>query len=533
MVSKRKALLSIALVLVLAIGIIFPIGLRQVRAIDSSVDVSFGNGNVQGDPGRQTVTYNVDGIDVAITVTAAINVNNKTASITINNGNELEGITVGATFNPDTMEIKLSSEGGSEFRLSWDNNVLKNQSGGIPTNEGPLSFTIVKKEGAGDDSSQGNHEYKRGGDTVYFVWLDGSNVYSHAINDVIGVDNRLNYVPLSTVKDDDTDTAYDMSNGVYEFCWKAITNGANQTSLQDYMNSDEFKNASDKREALKEAGFSINPAINQYDAKRNSTIVTNGDREFRVVIYNADTFEGIQFSQNSDAYTYFPSFWDSTFYTGMLDISGTTRENPAEYNTFVLEPTIKFAMADNSNSPITSLEALDVPSGAVTITGSGTTGYNIRFASHFFDNVVFRATSANGTYYIKINRAALSIKDNFGPETTNPQVIADLYYDESESYTDYDVYATIIGVDGTATLQKAEVIIGEDEGGNRATGYEAAGGKGLKKASFAVSASRDTVASVRFNVTKAGALNSGTYGGTYAGSNDGTEYNIASRRTIY
>ena len=105
---------------------------------------------------------------------------------------------------------------------------------------------------------------------------------------------------------------------------------------------------SDKREALKEAGFSINPAINQYDAKRNSTIVTNGDREFRVVIYNADTFEGIQFSQNSDAYTYFPSFWDSTFYTGMLDISGTTRENPAEYNTFVLEPTIKFAMADNS-----------------------------------------------------------------------------------------------------------------------------------------------------------------------------------------
>ena len=529
MVSKRKALLSIALVLVLAIGIIFPIGLRQVRAIDSSVDVSFGNGNVQGDPGRQTVTYNVDGTDVAITVTAAINVNNKTASITVNNGNALEGITVGDTFNPDTMEIKLSSQDGFTASLSLDNNVLKNPSGGIPMDKGTLSFTIDKKEGGG----QGNHVYNRDGDTVYFVWLDGSNVYSHAINDVIGVDNRINYVPLSTVKDDATGTAYDMSNGEYEFCWKAINNGANQTSLQDYMNSDEFKNASDKREALKEAGFSINPAINQYDAKRNSTIVTNGDREFRVVIYNADTFEGVQFSQNSDAYTYFPSFWDSTFYTGMLDISGTTRENPAEYNTFVLEPTIKFSMADNSNSPITSLEALDVPSGAVTITGSGTTGYNIRFASHFFDNVVFRATSANGTYYIKINRAALSIKDDFGPETTNPQVIADLYYDESESYTDYDVYATIIGVDGTATLQKAEVIIGEDEGGDRATGYEAAGGKGLKKASFAVSASRDTVASVRFNVTKAGALNSGTYGGTYAGSNDGTEYNIASRRTIY
>ena len=532
MVSKRKALLSIALVLVLAIGIIFPIGLRQVRADNNSVNVSFGNGKVQGDPGSQTVTYNVDGKDVAITVTAAINVdNNKTASITIN-GNVLEGITVGNKFNPDTMEIKLSAQDGFNASLSWDNNVLKTQSEGIPT-DGTLSFTIVKKEGGGGDSSQVNHVYDPKGDTVYFVWLDGSNVYSHAIDNVIGVDNIINYVPLSTVKDGFTDTAYDMSNGEYEFCWKEIINGANRTTLQEYMDSDEFKNASDKREALKEAGFSINPAINQYDAKRNSTIVTNGDREFRVVIYNADTFEGIQFSQNSDAYTYFPSFWDSTFYTGMLDISGTTRENPAEYNTFVLEPTIKFAMADNSNSPITSLEALDVPSGAVTITGSGTTGYNIRFASHFFDNVVFRATSANGTYYIKINRAALSIKDNFGPETTNPQVIADLYYDESESYTDYDVYATIIGVDGTATLQKAEVIIGEDEGGNRATGYEAAGGKGLKKASFAVSASRDTVASVRFNVTKAGALNSGTYGGTYAGSNDGTEYNIASRRTIY
>ena len=79
MVSKRKALLSIALVLVLAIGIIFPIGLRQVRADNNSVNVSFGNGTVQG----QTVTYNVDGTDVAITVTAAIDVNNKTASITI------------------------------------------------------------------------------------------------------------------------------------------------------------------------------------------------------------------------------------------------------------------------------------------------------------------------------------------------------------------------------------------------------------------------------------------------------------------
>ena len=190
--SKRKALLSIALVLVLAIGIIFPIGLRQVRADNNSVTVSFGNGIVQGEVGNQTVKYKVDGTDVAITVTAAIDVNNKTASITVNNGSELEGITVDDAFNPDTMEIKLSAQDGFNESLSWDNNVLKKQSGGIPTNQGILSFTIVKKEGGGGDSSQVNHVYDRDGDKLYFVWLDGSNVYSHAIDNVFGADNRIN-----------------------------------------------------------------------------------------------------------------------------------------------------------------------------------------------------------------------------------------------------------------------------------------------------------------------------------------------------
>lgn len=396
----------------------------------------------------------------------------------------------------------------------------------------PFGLRQVKAD-ENEEPVAGGHVYDQNGDTVYFVWLDGENVYSHAINNVVGVDNRLNFVTLASVVDDTTGTAFDLNNDDYEFCWKAISDGEHQTTLQEYMTSEGFVNATDKREALKEAEFAINPAINQNDAKTSSTIVTNGDREFRVVIYNADTYEGIQFSQNEEDYTYFPSFWDSTFYTGMLDISGTTIENPAEYNTFILEPTIKFSMAENSNSAITSLEALDVPSGAVTITGNGTEGYGIRFASHFFDNVVFRATSADGTYYIKINRAALSIKDNFRSGNTNPQVIADLYYDEAESYRDYDVYATITGTDGQTTLQKAESVFVEDESGDESTDYEIAGGKGLKKASFAVAASKDTVASVRFNVIKTGALNSGTYGGTYAGSNNGTEYNIESRRTIY
>ena len=246
-------------------------------------------------------------------------------------------------------------------------------------------------------------------------------------------------------------------------------------------------------------------------------------------------FEGLDFSVNPNDYTYFPDFWDSVFASNTVDISGSTAENPSVYESFLLEPTVHFSTADNSANAITGIKALDVPAGAVAITGDATNGYDIQFNSNFFDSVVFEITTASENYYLEIVRTALQVHDNFGPGMTEPgKVIASLYYDEGQDYRSYEVYATIYNSDGT-TMKKAEAVeIDMDNLGNPmpAGTYVREAGKGLKYSNFAVEVSDDVVG-VAFNVVEAGALSGESYGGSYLGSGIGAYYDIETREVVY
>lgn len=360
---------------------------------------------------------------------------------------------------------------------------------------------------------------------AYFVWQGADDAL--CVHKITGLDESRSqgeeiafdiiYIPVSGVKDDTTGEPFIIGNENYFWVWGSkedfIAN--NSSSFGEFLTAVEnIRDYDEKRSIL------IDPC-GAIDGE--STVCTNGDRVFRATIYNDTTFEGIAFSQNQDDYTYFPSFWDNVFFTNTLDISETTPENPAIYEAFILEPMIHFGKAVNSVNDITGIRALNVPEGAVTITGDEASGFSIQFGSNFFDSVVFEVTTAGGSYYLEIVRTAMKTFHVGGPDDERIKMVAEVYYDSQYSYTDYEVYATIHYADGSISLQKVEASEIEDDGfGNPMPAgiFEMEGGVGLLRAQYGLTLSEDMVG-IDFNAVKKGAFSSTTYGGSYFGSGNG------------
>lgn len=496
-----------------------------------SITLDFSDGAVSGN----TVTYTVG--ESSVTLTSSVNIENNKASLGLN-----DAITVGEGFNPDTMEIVVYAADGFNVLLNVsDNSTSLSQrasEGGYP-NDGELKIVVRAKQSGGTDPTPPGPEGSDFSGKAYFVWRGADDkICAHLVE---GLDESKNtgtgdesaykiiYIPVSEVKDDvpnGSGEAYSISNNDYYWMWdtslEAIGEYASYTAMNEAFERDENL----KRTLAIDPTGAVNGA---------STVCTNGNRDFRATIY-ADTFEGLDFSVNPNDYTYFPDFWDSVFASNTVDISGSTAENPAVYESFLLEPTVHFSTASNSANAITGIKALDVPAGAVEITGDSASGYDIKFNSNFFDNVVFEITTASGNYYLKIARVALQVHDNFGPGMTEAgKVTAILYYDENEDYKSYEVYATIYNSDGTTTMKKAEAVeIDMDSMGNIMPPgtYTREAGKGLKYSNFAVEVSTDVVG-VAFNVVEAGALSGESYGGSYLGSGIGAYYDIETREVVY
>jgi len=277
-----------------------------------------------------------------------------------------------------------------------------------------------------------------------------------------------------------------------------------------------------------------------------NTISTNGDRSFKATIYRAGQYEGLTFGTTEEDYTYFPDFWDPTFFNSTIDISKTTAQNPAVYTTCLLEPKIKFRTGSHSKSPIRSVKALDVNDGAVEITRNQGEGYfSVKFNSNFYDKVTFELEDEQGEkYYVILARATITAHDNFAPDMQGAKVTASLYYPETESYTDYEVVATICTADGTtktpavlkaSKIEERDVEIYEN-------GYSAHAGKGLRRSSYVVDLSKygttgqevsRNVKGIYFTAIKKGALQGNTYGGTFSGSGKGTFYSVPRREMVY
>lgn len=378
---------------------------------------------------------------------------------------------------------------------------------------------------------------------VYFVWQGANDAFCiHKITGLTGQASNgtfpINYIRLSDVKDDVSNEPFAISNKNYYWVWGSkgselfvVGNDSQLTDTRRYNKYSDFNNYLTSNEEILR-GIAIDPCGAE---NGESTVCTNGDRTFRATIYADSTFEGVAFNQNKNDYTYFPNFWDNAVFTNTVDISGTTEANPAIYEAFILEPTIHFGKADNSANAFTGIRALNVPDGAVTINGDAASGYDIRFGSNFFDNVVFEITTAAGNYYLEIVRTAIQAFDTAGPGEDNPTIVAEVYYDSAKSYSNYEVYATVHYADGRVSMQKmnASEITYDGLGNPMAPGtYEMEAGTGLKCAHYNIPLSENIVG-VDFNAIESGALSGTTYGGSYFGSGKGVYYDIATRRVIY
>lgn len=383
--------------------------------------------------------------------------------------------------------------------------------------------------------------------TAYFIWDNNGNIAKHQFMDLKGMDPSsadpafLNMIKASDVTDDsdpsvkinlsallaNKDTKYDKSS----YAWVP------QETIDELDNRGYTTWA--KWQGLIPEIIAENPSEDPWDLEHeyfyepmsskngNNSISTNANRVFRATIYDSSKYEAIQFGVSESDYHYFPNTWDPVFYDSTLDISSTTKDAPAEYTTYLLEPTLKFSGSAYSISDIASVKALDVNPGAVTIAESGDE-YTIKFNSHYYDKVVFEITDTAGKqYYVRINRITGRFVNGMNISTDVLKMGYMLMYDSSKSYNDYEVKTLVTYADGSSKIVSAVPTASkdwDDQAQQEVTKIEWDAGKNLKSALFAVPVTKDVV-SLDFTVTNKGAISViDTYGGTFTGSGKGLHF---------
>ena len=262
----------------------------------------------------------------------------------------------------------------------------------------------------------------------------------------------------------------------------------------------------------------------------NNAYVSYGDRNFKVVVYNKD-YKGVSIGDLSDL-TYYPASYTNAFIRqDQFDISGTSKSNPTSINTVLLENTVNIKTLNYNLYSIVSIEALDVPTDAVSI--SKVNGqWKLVFSSNFYDNVIFKATDSNGgVQYFKIHRYTIDGYLRHMDHTSN--IYADFFFDRKKSYKNFDITAKIVYKDGTIKKVSLEAVYGIDDGlGNITEAYEVdeelegefgAKGKGLKKSTFKYALEQgeeDTIDKIYLNIEYKGSTAS-NYAGAFAGSGQG------------
>lgn len=469
-------------------------------------NIDFSDGTINGN----VISYTIGEATVTATLPDTINLSNNVASLSEN-----DEITLSDNYNADTMQVRVYASDGFDTTLAVGNGITKlankQNEGGLPTD---LKFVVEAKNNAGDGNEPGENTFSG---IVYFVWQGTDDkLCIHKFENLTPgwTDDTTNYFNISDVKDDSTNEAFTMSaaDSVY-WMWdnasEFLTNYQTYSSMKETLEADENTKRS----------YAIDPCGFENSA---SCVGTYGDRQFRAVIIDNTKYEAISFSANASDYTYFPGWWDPILFTSTVDISNTTKENPAIYEAFIEEPNIKFSTGANSLGTITSVTALDVPSGAVSVSESNGE-WTINFASNFYDHVVFEVKTATETYYVEMERVAIQVHDNFGPSTApeDEKVICEMYYPSSQNASDYDVYATIFYKDGSKKMQKITASTTNNNGGT-----------GLLFAEYEISYTSDMVG-IAYNVVEAGSLSGDTFGGAYMGSGNGTYYDIDARKIIY
>ena len=281
-------------------------------------------------------------------------------------------------------------------------------------------------------------------------------------------------------------------------------------------------------------GISINGI---YFGKGANSISTNEDNNFLVTIYDEEKYVAASVSENIEDYDYFPGFWLTNTYNSNIDISETTKENPAFIEAYLLNTTVTFRNSELSPRFV-SVEPLDVNQNAITVNDKGNGVFEVEFGSNYYDRVIFKITDIDGNeYYAMIARTAIQVEDNFAPGQTEPVLYADIYY-PTQGYDEnsFQVVATAIYEDGSekVLILDSVNVIDHSWNGNWGDdlGKKVYGGYNLSYSEFILDYENDMVG-VYFTVIKKGSLGENEYTGTFSGSGRGAYYDIRDRDIIY
>lgn len=265
----------------------------------------------------------------------------------------------------------------------------------------------------------------------------------------------------------------------------------------------------------------------------NNAYVSYGDRNFKVIIYNND-YRALSIG-DLNSLTYYPNTYTNELTRqDSFDISDTDEFSYTDIDMVLLEDTINLKALNYNGFELTSIEALEVPTGAINVKKNSDGTFTIKFNSNFFDEVVFKAIDKDGNeYYFRIVRSAIyaaSVDLARGRGISVPY----FYFDRNTSVDDYKLTARIEYTDGSAKIVELVNAKHIDDGlGNFSTELEEdlenptrnewPKGKGLKVASFKYDLNEDDlkdVITIHVNAEYKGSTAT-NYAGAFTGSGEG------------
>ena len=171
MKKNLKLTMALFIALILVVNVFMPAMKAFAEGMGYLATISLKDGRVNG----SEVTYNVDGTDVVLTLASGVTVDmehNKQIEVAVDSETgEIDGITVGPTYNGETMQIKVSAEGGFNTNLIVNSGNLKLPTGAsIP--EEVVTLTIEKKS----NNTGGNTQQQTTGNEDIDFDIDFSGV---------------------------------------------------------------------------------------------------------------------------------------------------------------------------------------------------------------------------------------------------------------------------------------------------------------------------------------------------------------------
>ena len=344
-----------------------------------------------------------------------------------------------------------------------------------------------------------------------------------------------NYIPSSSLVDgSDVFKASDMSRfgkdlATFRTPWLIFDGGTDLSGFTDWEDMDDALHGPDP---IAGAPRDIDPC-GGIDGPHS--VGHNGDRQFRLVIYD-DDYVGVTFDVNPDNYTYYLSGWDPVFANPTYELA-SDKNNPTVYTTYLLEKHLSFEIADaGAGESIASVKALDVSNKGITINVVDQVKCDITFNSNYFSDVVFEVTLTSGAKrYIKVQRQFVKFADNSelvmnGIESKR-EGYAEFIYPADKSYEDYDVYAAYTKNGETVTKKltavKTRMIDREGmEPNSLIEDMSVSAGENIKSTRYKLDIDKDTD-DITITVTKKDATVGTAYGGTFGGHGKGVSLDIS------